>query len=75
MIRNEKKLKEIAAQLKELEREYLSDNNVSGNLAKMEKIISDLSLEELFKLDELMFNSKITRDIETSLAKYADIIL
>ena len=44
---NEKEIATLADTIWKLERECQSDNNVSENLAEMEKILSDLSPKDL----------------------------
>ena len=49
-MKNEKKIATLADTIWKLERECQSDNNVSENLAEMEKILSDLSPEDLISV-------------------------
>ena len=47
-----KNLKEIAEQIVLLEQECQQGINISENLIKMEKVMENLSLEELLLIDE-----------------------
>lgn len=47
---NEKEIATLADTIWKLERECQSDNNVSENLAEMEKILSDLSPKDLISV-------------------------
>lgn len=56
-----KKIKNIANQIIELEQECQQGINVSENLKKMDKLMKNLSFEELLELNEIVEKKFLTK--------------
>ena len=60
-INKKNKLKEIALEMEQLENECQQDINVSENLLKMEKLMMQLSLEDMLELTEILNKKFLTK--------------
>ena len=60
-INKKNKLKEIALEMEQLENECQKGINVSENLLKMEKLIMQLSLEDMLELTEILNEKFLTK--------------
>ena len=59
LVEDMKKIKEIAKQIALLEKECALGKNVQSNMAEIEKIMSTLSIEEMFEVDEYITRKKL----------------
>ena len=50
----QKEIKMLASQIKDLELKCQKGENISENLKKMEQLAEGLSLDDLFKIDEIL---------------------
>ena len=55
-MKDEKKLKELAKQIIEYEKECQLGNNVQENVSKIEQLIQSLSIEEMLAIDAYIIN-------------------
>lgn len=55
-MKDEKKLKELAKQIYNLEQECQLGKNIQKNTNKIEQLIQSLSIEEMFIIDEYIIN-------------------
>ena len=55
-----KRIKKIAKQIQQLEEECQQGNNISENLKKMEELMSNLPLEEMLELNEILEQNFLT---------------
>ena len=60
-INKKNKLKEIALEMEQLENECQQGINVSENLLKMEKLMMQLSLEDMLELTEILNEKFLTK--------------
>lgn len=60
-INKKNKLKEIALKMEQLENECQQGINVSENLLKMEKLMMQLSLEDMLELTEILNEKFLTK--------------
>ena len=58
-MKDEKKLKELAEQIYNLEQECQCKNNIQENMNKIEQLTQTLSLEEMFIIDTYIMKKKI----------------
>ena len=54
-----KKIEKIAKQIVTLEKECALGKNVKVNMAEIEKIVSTLSIEEMFEVDDYIIRKKL----------------
>lgn len=55
-MKDEKKLKELAKQIYNLEQECQLGKNIQKNINKIEQLIQNLSIEEMLIIDEYITN-------------------
>lgn len=55
-MKDEKKLKELAKQIFQLEKECQLGNNIQENMNKIEQLIQTLSIEEMLIIDTYITN-------------------
>ena len=58
-MKGEKKLKELAEQIYNLEQECQCKNNIQENMNKIEQLTQTLSLEEMLIIDTYIMKKKI----------------
>lgn len=56
---NNKKIKRIAKRIADLEKEVNNENKIKM-MSKIEELIKDCSMEELFKIDEIIMKNYLT---------------
>ena len=56
---NNKKIKRIAKRIADLEKEVNNENKIKM-MSKIEELIEDCSMEELFKIDEIIMKNYLT---------------
>ena len=66
---NRKERREIARKIVKLDAECEKGNNISENMAQMEKLVSDCSIEDLLRIDEMIMKKFLTN------WKFFDIII
>ena len=66
---NRKERREIARKIAKLDAECEKGNNISENMAQMEKLVSDCSIEDLLRIDEMIMKKFLTN------WKFFDIII
>ena len=57
---NRKERREIACKIAKLDTECEKGNNISENMAQMEKLVSDCSIEDLLRIDEMIMKKFLT---------------
>ena len=57
---NRKERREIARKIAKLDTECEKGNNISENMAQMEKLVSDCSIEDLLRIDEMIMKKFLT---------------
>ena len=57
---NRKERREIARKIAKLDVECEKGNNISENMAQMEKLVSDCSIEDLLRIDEIIMKKFLT---------------
>lgn len=57
---NRKERREIARKITKLDTECEKGNNISENMAQMEKLVSDCSIEDLLRIDEMIMKKFLT---------------
>ena len=57
---NRKERQEIARKIAKLDTECEKGNNISENKEKMEKLVSDCSIEDLLRIDEMIMKKFLT---------------
>lgn len=57
---NRKERREIARKIAKLDAECKKGNNISENMAQMEKLVSDCSIEDLLRIDEMIMKKFLT---------------
>ena len=57
---NRKERREIARKIAKLDVECDNGNNISENMAQMEKLVSDCSIEDLSRIDEMIMKKFLT---------------
>ena len=57
---NRKERREIARKIAKLDAECEKGNNISENMAQMEKLVSDCSIEDLLRIDEMIMKKFLT---------------
>lgn len=57
---NRKERREIARKIAKLDAECEKGNNISENMAQMEKLVSDCSIEDLLRIDEMITKKFLT---------------
>ena len=57
---NRKERREIARKIAKLDTECEKGNNISENMAQMEKLVSDCSIEDLLRIDEIIMKKFLT---------------
>lgn len=56
---NRKQIREIAKKIAELEKNQ-NENNILENMAQMESLVKDCSVEDLFRIDEIVIKKYLT---------------
>lgn len=59
LVLNNKKIKRIAKRIADLEKEVNNENKIKM-MSKIEELIEDCSMEELFKIDEIIMKNYLT---------------
>lgn len=54
---NRKERREIARKIAKLDSECEKGNNISENMAQMEELVKDCSIEDLLKIDEIIMKN------------------
>ena len=57
---NRKERREIARKIAKLDAECEKGNNISENMAQMEELVSDCSIEDLLRIDEMIMKKFLT---------------
>ena len=57
---NRKERREIARKIAKLDAECEKGNNISENMAQMETLVSDCSIEDLLRIDEMIMKKFLT---------------
>ena len=57
---NRKARREIAHKIAKLDAECEKGDNISENMAQMEKLVSDCSIEDLLRIDEMIMKKFLT---------------
>ena len=57
---NRKERREIARKIAKLDAECEKGNTISENMAQMEKLVSDCSIEDLLRIDEMIMKKFLT---------------
>ena len=57
---NRKERREIARKIMKLDAECKKGNNISENMAQMEKLVGDYSIEDLLRIDEMIMKKFLT---------------
>ena len=55
-----KESREIARKIAKLDAECEKGNNISENMAQMEKLVNDCSIEDLLRIDEMIMKKFLT---------------
>ena len=57
---NRKERREIARKIAKLDAECEKGNNISENMAQMEELVSNCSIEDLLRIDEMIMKKFLT---------------
>ena len=57
---NRKERREIAHKIAKLDAKCEKGNNISENMAQMEKLVNDCSIEDLLRIDEMIMKKFLT---------------
>ena len=57
---NRKERREIASKIAKLDAECEKGNNISENMAQMEKLVNNCSIEDLLRIDEMIMKKFLT---------------
>ena len=57
---NRKERREIARKIAKLDAECEKGNHISENMTQMEKLVSDCSIEDLLRIDEMIMKKFLT---------------
>ena len=57
---NRKERREIARKIAKIDKECEKGNNISENMAQMEKLVSNCTIEDLLRIDEMIMKKFLT---------------